>query len=342
MSGKTAWPEAAKSELKQANPLEHLQKKWGDWLIQPYYDAKGSGSSHGVQKLSFPHKAANGWFNLPLVNVNSDEPNSLAVNHLNCGADGVVFRLNNSVKPETLLNNIKPEFCFLGFDANADAIQFFLEADSWLQPAEKIQGAIFWNENTEWLKVARLFKAHANFRCFGIHVGTLDANNLERAFRDAIAALDELTDNTFTAPTVLPKFAFTVTGTNNFFLDVAMIRSLKILFERLATAYGVLGVAAFVRYVTQPISPTAYDPHGVMIGSSLNALSATAASVDAITVDVENQNSNLHLHTARSVSLLLKEESKLDKVIDPLTGSYFIENLTSSIVNKIWTNLKNS
>lgn len=342
MSGTIAWLKAAQSELKQTNPLEHLQKKWGDWPIKPYYGKDDVGSGQSVHKLSFPHKAANGWFNLPLVDARLDSSISLTVNHLNNGADGIVFQLTSSAKPALLLANIKPEFCFLGFEASDEVFQFFLEADSLLQPAEKIHGAIFWNERPEWLKVARLFKAHTNFRCFGIHVGTLNVENLERAFRDAIGALDELTDNTFSAPTVLSKFAFSVTGTNNFFLDVAMIRSLKILFERLTMAYSVADVPAFVRYVTQPVSPSAYDPHGIMISSSLNALSATAASVDAITVDVENQNSNMHVHTARSISLLLKEESKLDKVIDPLAGSYFIENLTSSIVEKIWTNLKNS
>jgi methylmalonyl-CoA mutase len=342
MSDKVAWLEAAKSELKQANPLEQLQKQWGDWPIKPYYDADDRTQSQSIQKIKLAHKSANGWLNLPLVDASFDDFNALAVSHLNNGADGVCFRINGASLPQSVLKNIKPEFCFLGFEAESDALKFFLEADSMLVPAEKIHGAIFWKENPEWLKVARLFKSHPNFRCFGIHVGTLDAEKIERAFRDAIATLDELTDNTFPALYVFPKFAFSATSTNNFFLDVAMIRSIKILFERLVTAYGVTGIPAFVRYETQSSTSTAYDPHGIMLSNSINVLSAVAASTDAITVHVENQNSNMHLHTARSISVLLKEESKLDKVIDPLAGSYFIENLTDSIVEKIWTNLKNA
>jgi methylmalonyl-CoA mutase len=342
MSVKVAWLEAAKSELKQAHPLEQLQKQWGNWPIKPYYDAEDRPLSQSIQKVKLAHKAANGWLNLPLVDATLDGFNVLTVSHLNNGADGVCFRINSASLPKSVLENVKPEFCFLGFDAKADALKFFLEADSLLVPAEKIHGAIFWKENVEWLKVARLFKSHPNFRCFGIHVGTLDAENIERAFRDAIAALDELTDNTFPALYVLPKFAFSATGTGNFFLDVAMMRSIKILFERLVAAYGVSGIPAFVRYETQFSIPTAYDPHGIMLSNSLNVLSAVAASADAITVHVENQNSNMHLNTARSISVLLKDESKLDKVIDPLAGSYFIENLTNSIVEKIWTNLKNA
>lgn len=341
MSTKSAWIEAAKAELKQSDPFENLKKKWNDWPVKPYYD-EADRVAHAIQKLSIPHKAANGWLNLPLVPTDLNDFNLLTINHLKKGADGVVFRLNSSVKPTQVLENIKPEFCFLGFDASAYSFSFFEEAETLLEPKEKIHGCIFWNDSPPWLKVARLFRTHSNFRCFGIHVGTLDSINLERALRDAVALLDELTDNTFPAPHVLPKFAFSVTGTNNFFLDIALIRSLKILFERLALAYAVSGIPAFVRYVAPASSIAAYDPHGTMISGALSALSAVSASVDAVTVEIENQNSVIHAHTARSISLLLKEESKLDKVVDPLAGSYFIENLTSAITEKIWTNLKNS
>jgi methylmalonyl-CoA mutase len=341
MSTKSTWIEAAKAELKQADPFETLKKKWGDWPIKPYYDATDRVVQNVVQKVLIPHKYANGWLNLPLVSTQLEEFNLLAINHLNKGADGIVVRLNTSVKAEQVLSNIKPEFCFLGFEAPGDSFSFFEPVELLLQPAEKMHGCIFWNDAPHWLKVARLFKAHTKFRCFGIHVRTLDSITLERALREAISMLDELTDNTFTAPHVFPKFAFSVTGSSNFFLDVAMIRSLKVLFERLALAYGVSGVPAFVRYVVPASAMSAYDPHGAMISGSLSALSAVSASVDAVTVEAENQNSVMHAHTARSVSLLLKEESKLDKVVDPLAGAYFIENLTNTIVEKIWANLKN-
>jgi methylmalonyl-CoA mutase len=342
MSTKSAWIEAAKIELKQANPLENLEKKWGDWPVKPYYDDADRVTQSFIRKLSISHKAANGWLNLPAVTLNLGDFNLLAINHLNKGADGVVFQLSKPITLDKVLTNIKPEFCFLGFEASGDSFSYFEAAEPILHPKEKIHGSIFWDGSPPLLKVARLFREYTNFRCFGIHVGTLDSVTLERALRDAIFMLDELTDNTFAAPSVLPKFAFSVTGTNNFFLDVAMIRSLKILFERLTMTYGVLNVPAFIRYVVPSTAPAAYDPHSSMISGSLSALSAVSASVDAVTVEIENQNSVMHAHTARSVSLLLKEESKLDKVIDPLAGSYFMENMTNAIVERIWTNLKNS
>ena len=342
MSARNTWIEAARSELKHENPLQQLQKQWREWSIKPYYDIDDRPSFNLIQKLEIPHKSSNGWLNIPIVSTKADDFNALAVSHLNSGSDGVLFQLSGSAPLKEVLGTIKPEFCFLGFEADAKQLNFFLDSDSLLRPEEKVYGAIFWNDTPEWLKIARLFKSYSHFRCFGIRVGTLDAENIERSFRDSIAALDELTDNTFPALHVLPKFAFRVTGTGNFFLDVAMIRSIKILFQRLVSAYGVSEIPAFVQYEAQSSIPSSYDQYGIMISNALSALCAVSASADAISIQVENQNSKLHQHTARSISVLLKEESKLDKVNDPLAGSYFIESLTQSIVEKIWANLRNS
>jgi methylmalonyl-CoA mutase len=339
MAGNTAWLEAAKRELKQSDPLSHLQKLWGEWKIKPYYDAEDRQHARVIHKTLISNKSANGWLNLPRVSTRQSGFNTLAINHLNSGADGVFFQLGTVSTPEVVLADIKPEHCFVGFEADSNSLSFFEEATALLQPAQKMNGCIFWKSKPDWLKVARLFQEHNSFRCFGIDVETLDAEHIERAMQNAMMALDELTDNTFAAPRVLPRFAFSVTGTSNFFLDVAMIRSLKILFDRLCQAYGVTNTPVFVRYVTPQSALPAYEPQGVMISNSLSALCAVSASVDALTVNDENQNSEVHIHTMRCISLLLQEEAKLDKVIDPTAGAYFIESMTCSIVDKIWSKL---
>ncbi len=39
---------------------------------------------------------------------------------------------------------------------------------------------------------------------------------------------------------------------------------------------------------------------------------------------------------ARNTQAILKEEAYLDKVADPSAGSYYIESLTSSLVEHAW------
>ena len=43
------------------------------------------------------------------------------------------------------------------------------------------------------------------------------------------------------------------------------------------------------------------------------------------------------IRLARNIQLVIKEETHVDKVIDPAGGSYFIETLTSELVEKAWT-----
>lgn len=42
------------------------------------------------------------------------------------------------------------------------------------------------------------------------------------------------------------------------------------------------------------------------------------------------------LRIARNVQIIIKEEAHFDKVVDPAAGSYYIENLTDSIIENAW------
>ena len=43
---------------------------------------------------------------------------------------------------------------------------------------------------------------------------------------------------------------------------------------------------------------------------------------------------------ARNISTILKDESYLDKILDPSAGSYYIESLTAQLVEKSWAILQ--
>jgi methylmalonyl-CoA mutase len=147
---------------------------------------------------------------------------------------------------------------------------------------------------------------------------------------------DQLTDNAFPASQVFRQLAFSINASKNFFGDVIKIRSLRLLLERLTQAYGVENGRSFIRMRVNSAETENYQPHGDLVGNSFATIAAVCSSADAITVVPSNQQTDLHIRTARNISLLLKEESKLDKVMDPFAGSYFIESITHSLVEKVW------
>jgi methylmalonyl-CoA mutase len=69
-------------------------------------------------------------------------------------------------------------------------------------------------------------------------------------------------------------------------------------------------------------------------------MSAALACVDSITVtpfDTPYKTPDAFSERiARNQQFLLKEESHLDKVVDPAGGSYYVETLTVSIANEAW------
>ena len=91
---------------------------------------------------------------------------------------------------------------------------------------------------------------------------------------------------------------------------------------------------------TSRFNQTLYDAHVNLLRSQTEAMSAALAGVDSITslpFDLPYKTPDeFSERIARNQQFLLKEESHLDKVIDPAGGSYYVETLTVSIAKEAW------
>ena len=341
MNSKSAWIEAAKKELRGKDPFGSLAKSWNSFEILPYYsksDLDFNACAISGRQVFSPD-GPNNWLNLPEVDAASVNANSITLNHLQNGADGVVFSSIGD-RPGNEIKDIKPEHCFLGFEAAGSDLKFFVTLRDTI-PKDKLIGSIFWDGAQNWLHVANLFKGYDSFRCFGIaEAGEGVFDQLFSCTDGAIQVLDTLTDYAFNPQTILRQLAFMVNSTADFFGDVIKIRSLRILLNRISQAYGVEKATSFIRVKVSPFITDSYQPHGDLVGNSFATMAAISASVDAVTINTVNHQSALHTSTVRNISLLLKEESRFDKVVDPFAGSYFIESLTNSLVEKVWDTIK--
>ena len=91
---------------------------------------------------------------------------------------------------------------------------------------------------------------------------------------------------------------------------------------------------------TSSFNLTLFDAHVNLLRTQTEAMSAAIAGVNSITVTpfdkaYETPN-NFSERIARNQQLLLKEESHLNRIVDPAGGSYYIENLTVSIAKQAW------
>jgi methylmalonyl-CoA mutase len=95
-----------------------------------------------------------------------------------------------------------------------------------------------------------------------------------------------------------------------------------------------------IHSVTSKWNTTVYDPFVNMLRTQTEAMSAVLGGTDSLTVNpfdiAVNAPGEFSERIARNQQLLLKEESYFDKVADPASGSYYIENLTALIADNAW------
>lgn len=96
----------------------------------------------------------------------------------------------------------------------------------------------------------------------------------------------------------------------------------------------------FVHAVTSEFNQTVYDSHVNLLRSMTETMSAALAGVNSIeTLPFDRcykRPDEFSERIARNQQILLRDESHLNKVVDPAGGSYYIESLTASIAAQAW------
>lgn len=134
----------------------------------------------------------------------------------------------------------------------------------------------------------------------------------------------------------------------SYFVEIAKLRALRLVWLHIQEAWGVPRRApqVFVRFDSTSFSEAIYTN---MIRATTVAMSAVIGGANAVVVlphDIGNEATNPYgadfsKRIARNVQHLLKSESYMNRVVDPAAGSYYIEDLTNQIAEKVWRKLQN-
>ena len=141
---------------------------------------------------------------------------------------------------------------------------------------------------------------------------------------------------------VARRIKFNMGVSSNYFMELAKFRAARMLWAQIAHGFGASEADAkmSVHAITSRFNQTIYDAHVNLLRSQTEAMSAALAGVDSITVtpfDAPYQKpDDFSERIARNQQFLLKEESHLDKVVDPAGGSYYVETLTVAIAREAW------
>lgn len=221
-------------------------------------------------------------------------------------------------------------------------------------------------DNPDWVKKsAEIVIASASlprYRVLSVNAfklndaGAYNYQELGYALANGNELLGKLTESGLDAALVAKKIKFNFGIGSNYFMEIAKFRAARWLWAEIVNAYnpkcnhdcdnkspeGVCRCAAkiYTHAQTSTFNMTVYDAHVNMLRTQTEAMSATIAGVNSLTVlpfdEAFKDADDFSERIARNQQLLLKEECHFDKITDPSAGSYYIENLTSAIGQEGW------
>jgi len=129
----------------------------------------------------------------------------------------------------------------------------------------------------------------------------------------------------------------------NFFMEVAKLRAARVLWHRVMTQLGAQDERSKMLRThcqTSGVSLQEQDPYNNVIRTTVEAMAAMLGGTQSLHTNALDEAialpTDFSARIARNTQIILQEETGMTKVVDPLGGSYYIEALTSELVDKAW------
>ncbi|MDK9708812.1 MAG: methylmalonyl-CoA mutase [Desulforhopalus sp.] len=178
----------------------------------------------------------------------------------------------------------------------------------------------------------------------GYHMMEAGANSvLQTAFTlaDGVEYVKAALKSGMDVDTFAPRLSFFFGIGMNFFMDIAMLRAARFLWYRLMSQFNPKNPKSSMLRThcqTSGWSLTEQDPYNNIIRTTLEAMSAALGGTQSLHTNSFDEAIGLptdfSARIARNTQIIIQEESQICHVVDPLGGSYYVESLTSSIVNE--------
>ncbi len=169
--------------------------------------------------------------------------------------------------------------------------------------------------------------------------GASSVQELAFALAKGVDYLVNLTQNGFKIDSVAANIFFSFPVSSNYFLEVAKFRAARTLWSKLVKEFSPSEESSMemdIHARTELWNKTIYDPYVNMIRATVEAISAAVSGCNSIAVTSMDQTyeqpTEFARRMARNTQHIIMEESYLDRVVDPVAGSYYVENLTDRFI----------
>ncbi len=139
-----------------------------------------------------------------------------------------------------------------------------------------------------------------------------------------------------------PRLSFFFGIGMNFFMEIAKLRAARVLWSELIEQEfkpkNPKSLMLRTHCQTSGVSLTSQDPYNNIVRTTIEAMAAVLGGTQSLHTNSFDEALALptpfSAEIARNTQLVLREETGLTKVVDPLAGSYYVESLTGSIIKE--------
>ncbi len=351
---KLDWEAVLRKELKGENPSEKLNYSddiEGIEVTSYLHDSDVDSNCNLPSQYPFTRSSKidqNDWSNGFRIEVFDEvESNKAALKQLMNGAEGLIFELKkDQIDFDVLFKDIQLEFISL------QLVVLKKEQIEKLISITKSLKKCFYSIDFSIInfdEVAVQFIANKQAFCF------VDAyqiqqigGNIEQELAFSLSKghdfLVRLMSKGLKADVAASLIHFNLGVGARYFNEIAKFRVFRKLWSFIIKQYTKEKLTIFPSHISAEIgflNKSLLDPYTNLLRQTTEAMSAVLGGVDLLIVNPydrysTNGVSDFTQRMALNISLILKEESFFDKVIDPTGGSYLIDRLTSVFTSKSW------
>ncbi|MBY3792247.1 methylmalonyl-CoA mutase small subunit [Rhodococcus fascians] len=178
------------------------------------------------------------------------------------------------------------------------------------------------------------------------NLGASDAQELGASIAAGLEYVRSMTENGVAVSDALRQIEFRFAATDDQFQTIAKFRAARTLWARIAQVCGAPDAGDAPQHaVTSEAMMSQRDPWVNMLRTTLASFGAGVGGADSVTVlpfdaalngGAAGVSKTFAARIARNTQLLLLEEAHLGRVLDPGSGSWYIEELTAAVAATAW------
>jgi len=357
-SSKADWTQKAIADLKGADPDKLIWKNSNGIAIAPYFtreDMKSRLRNTG-QLAEFP-------INYRRISAGSaKEANALALQAIREGMSGVIFEIGDFCEPSVLLQ---------GIDLGAVAVSYTLSRqrseqvraladyfrENGMDPlrlkgfvdlgvlnhclAHKRLDPKMLDEQAEICKLLGYYPGLRSVHISGTeftNAGASQSQEMAFTLSAIVEMIEALHERGLSTKEITDDLHVTLGIDSEYFVEIAKFRAFQSLLHEVLAKYGVMTHPASITGRTSKWSKSITDAHTNMLRATTEAMSAILGNASAVEIDPfdreSGSSSDFSRRIAGNIITILREESYLDKVTNPVDGSYYVETLSLQLASR--------